>query len=526
MTDDSYLLNSKDKKNKQSNWTGFFLKLVFFICAFVLIIITVLANMGGSNETLHDGVKQFISGFFGGKPVQMERLVYMGFFPTVAIDVEGVSVFADDKTPYPLITLGRLQASMPFWNVATSSPKLTKFYMEKFSSVKGALLPAELVIDKAFVDHDIEGNTAFLRGNGKIGVHNWTLSIQLEISGSKQKYNYMLAPESQVNFDIADISFETVLIRNTSEFLKFRDFKLKYQDREMRGTVVVSALGERLLKIKGDVRTGDDSTILLPDLVLNLVGHDSKDLSGIITSEALDISDFTGEDSVFSVFSRFREIFGYEAVPKSGDKLALLGSYNLQLALDLKNVSLASNQSTRDVKLDLVQDNGRLKVGPVSDNSGEIFPVLMMVSGDDYNAIYTVIQDGVVDPKFAQSWLSGISSAIVEENRMQVECGIGKFIGKDSKVIISDFALQTNSSGSVVMSGNEISKAEPLAQLRFDLYDTKSNLITVPLLKAEYDFVQGSLQKSTSGSPCASYISLIEEEVDPAVETPSQQDSE
>ena len=270
----------------------------------------------------------------------------MGFFPTVAIDVEGVSVFADDKTPYPLITLGRLQASMPFWNVATSSPKLTKFYMEKFSSVKGALLPAELVIDKAFVDHDIEGNTAFLRGNGKIGVHNWTLSIQLEISGSKQKYNYMLAPESQVNFDIADISFETVLIRNTSEFLKFRDFKLKYQDREMRGTVVVSALGERLLKIKGDVRTGDDSTILLPDLVLNLVGHDSKDLSGIITSEALDISDFTGEDSVFSVFSRFREIFGYEAVPKSGDKLALLGSYNLQLALDLKNVSLASNQST------------------------------------------------------------------------------------------------------------------------------------------------------------------------------------
>ena len=152
------------------------------------------------------------------------------------------------------------------------------------------------MIDKAFVDHDIEGNTAFLRGNGKIGVHNWTLSIQLEISGSKQKYNYMLAPESQVNFDIADISFETVLIRNTSEFLKFRDFKLKYQDREMRGTVVVSALGERLLKIKGDVRTGDDSTILLPDLVLNLVGHDSKDLSGIITSEALDISDFTGED--------------------------------------------------------------------------------------------------------------------------------------------------------------------------------------------------------------------------------------
>lgn len=520
MSDDSYLLDSNDKKEKPaSRWYGRILKLTFIICAFVLVILTVLANMGGSNEMLKEGVGETISEYFGGRPVKMGRLNNMNFFPTVALDVEDISVYSKPEDVIPLVKLKKFQAYMPFWNVATKTPRMTTLYLEGLEAIRGVFMPASLSAEKIFIDHDMEAGTAKLRGNGKIGVHPWKFEIDLDVSGSKGKYGYMVAQSAPFVFDIADLHFDGTFIRGEENYIKFENFNLVFGDKRLGGDLVASALGKRLLKIKGTLKTAGDQTILSPDLVLNFSDQMRIDVSGSVGSEKILMTDLVGDQSVFSIFSRFREIIGQSAIPRSRDgTLALFGGHDINVDFALKNIDLGG-KTMNDLAFNVVQDAGRIKAGPVLSAGEMVMPVVMLLYKQDDAKLISIVQDGRFDTALVGAWLRHLPKSALDRGYVDVSCGIGEFTEQGDNIHIDAFGIDT-AAGHIKVKEKTISTDDSFSALHFVEQSGDKELNKVALAKDLYDFAQGSLQKSKEGSPCSSFVFQAKEKTPPPAVEP------
>ncbi len=517
MSDDSYLLDGNDRKKQTgSRWFGRLLKFIFIIIAFFMVIITVLANMGGSNDMLREGVGKTIQQAFGGRPVTMKKLVYMGFFPTAAIDIEDVLIFDKPEDSFPIMRLKKFQAYMPFWNVATSTPRLTKLYLEGFESIRGVFFPSAFLIERIYIDHDVDEEVAKLRGRGKIGVHSWDFSIGLEISGSKGKYQYMLLDDADLVLDVADVHFEGIFSRRGAKYYKFKDFNLEYDNKMIGGDLVISSLGDKLLKVKTTLKTISDKTNLQADLAVKFIGHRKVDLSGKVNSDSLYINDFIGDDTVFSILSRLREIAGYSNKTSDEEQKTILerifGPNIIDLDFNLNNVDIRGHIK-ENLEFNLTKTSDRIKFGPVFEKKNMFMPTIMLLRNEDENKMISFVQNGRFDTAFAKLWFNNLPDNILGNGSVDVKCGIAEFSEVDDGLKINSFAINADPYNIGVKEKTLDSQAS-LFDLHFTGNNEVTNLKTIELSTDIYNFVQGSFQSSKEGSPCSDYISVIENKTD------------
>ncbi len=309
-------INAANKK--ENNWVGRLLKLVFVLSAFFLVGITVLSNMGGNSDSWKGSVEQFASGLFGGRPARVERLVYMSFFPKIGFSADNVSIYSTPDEKIVLASIGKVQGFMGFWNVAFRTQKFAHFYLENFSAVKGAITPEELNVEKVFIDHDIENETALLRGNGEIGINKWEIYLGLnvfdshDILDSKAKFNFSVPDEFPFELNIADTNLKGDFVRGKGNYYKFKDFTVLSGDKVVVGNVVLSALGQKLLKIKGDVEVSKNQNKAEFDLIFDY-SHSPAKVSGSMV-----IDNNTVEEIMF-LFMHVRELIGYVGVSEEKD---------------------------------------------------------------------------------------------------------------------------------------------------------------------------------------------------------------
>ncbi len=318
---------SLDKKEK--NWFIGILKLVFILAAFTLVSITVLSNMGGSNDSLKDSVERFVSGMFQGRPTKVDTLVHMSFFPKLGFDAKGINVLSSPENGYAIVEIGRVHVFMGFWNVALRRPHVSQFYIEDFKAIKGAMGSKEFYAEKVFIDHDIEAGKAKLRGNGLIGDNPWSFDIDIKIMGLKGHYDYSFDEKAQFTVNIADIKMDGVFINHEDGYFKFQDFKIISDDIDIGGNIVLSALGNKMLKLKGEINSSGN--ILSPDLVFDYVRSPVKiegTLSSNVDNKDIDISD------VSALLLKLRDIIGYDVSTKDAD------SYDWGALFDFSNVNL------------------------------------------------------------------------------------------------------------------------------------------------------------------------------------------
>ncbi len=499
MSDDSYLLENKDKK--RVNWLSRLLKLVFILSAFFLVIITVLANMGGNSETLKDGVRSFVSEIFAGRPVEIKRLNHMGFFPTVGIDVEGLSILSKPENGYPIIEIGRLQAFMSFWNVATRNPRVTGLYLEQVKALKGVFGPQDFFIEKVYIDHDLEAATAMLRGKGKIGVHSWTISAGMDVYGSSGNYSYRLAHNFPVNAQIADLTFNGIFTNHKNDYFKIESFTLAHGEKTLSGNLILSALGKNLLKLKARLNTQNDQSVLDADLIVDSSTYPRK-FSGDINSENMVLSEIIGEDSIFSIITRMREIMGYQALyAQTNDPLAFLGQYNLDLNTDFKNLILSNNQQI-PLSAKFLQEQGRLKLGPIQSGETTVLPVLMLVPNKETGQVIAIFQDGAINASILRFALPNIPREFNE-----IECGLGILEPNAKELKIKYFNINTPLE-TLAIEENALPKDKNIEELKFKMLREKQTLPIMEFEKQSYDFIQSSLQSTSAGSKCAPFITL------------------
>ncbi len=314
MSEENNLPNKKDK-----NWINRFFKLVFMLSAFLLVGITVLSNMGGNGDAWKSSVEQFASGFFGGKPAKVENLKYMSFFPKIGFDAENINIYSNPDNKITLASIGKVQAFMGFWNVAFRTQKFSHFYLENFRAVKGAITPKELYIEKIFIDHDIENSQALMRSNGKIGSDLWDMRFDLDviksldILDSKNKFNFRMPHEFSYEINISDMKSNGTFIRSNDNYYKFKDFIISSGSKFISGNVVISALGGKLIKIKGAAKSSNQASISKFDLVFDYAHFPVK------VSGSMGLNDIIIKD-IISMFMHIREIIGYKNIFENDTK--------------------------------------------------------------------------------------------------------------------------------------------------------------------------------------------------------------
>ena len=512
MSEESYLLEPKNKKHKSPFQLLIgLMKVCFFLCAFILVILTVLANMGGSNETLHEGVRGFMSELVGKRPVSLGKLNYMGFFPTVRLDAEDIGVYAKAEDDVALMHLGKIRLSMPFLDVATKTPRITEFYVEDLNAIKGVLMPHEFSLEKMFIDYDQEGAEATLRANGKIGLQTWSFEADLEVHTGINRTSYILAPQARFAFDLADFHIKGVYDHASSSHFKIKDFEIHSGDKVINGDISISALSDNMMKLKGMLSLQNGQSILEPDFIIDLSHKDGvpTKISGEIKAEKLALADVLGPQSVFSILTRLRKLMGYDGIVHRIDgPSAFLGTHDLDLHVFLRNVN-AGNAVYDALSFDLLQKSGKVHFSSVMGKDGhQLMPTIMMLDDTENQRIITIMQDGVIDIPFVQPWFKNLPAILSGKQNIRSRCGITVLSENEEAggYNIEALALDTKE-GMITIAQRSLAKG----QTPFDWTFVVSNDISLQktnLSKDFHDFVKGSLDAAEENSPCAPYILL------------------
>lgn len=499
MNEDSYLLEPKQKKAKTPyEWFMLFLRITFFISAFILVVITVLANMGGSSETWKEGVRSFISEISGGRTVKLDKLNNLTFFPTVSVDVQGAKIYADEDAEIPLISVGNFRLAMPFWNVATRSPLITDFYIQDVSTIKGVFMPAEFEIDKLFIDHDQESEKAVLRVNGKIGLQAWSIQAGLDVQKTLSgKNTYIISPKSPFRFNFADIHIKGVYDHASSRRMKIENIELTSGQQLMSGDITLSSLGDKLIKFTAEFNIGNNRSVIATDLVIDISRKQGAlfHISGDINSKKLDIEDISGNKSIWNVISRLRELMGYSIELGDGKENPGLpfSRHDLDLHVFLENVTAPGN-SYEALSFDIFQDKANFRISSITGkDEAKLMPAIMILpqSLESKNFVF-VMEEGSIDPGFFGSWFKNLPLELSNTKQEQhVRCAIGNFYAKES-------GWELNQASEFIFSDS-----------------ANQNPEHIKLPKDQYEFVKAGLQKSAKESPCEPYIFLEEKQENP-----------
>lgn len=503
MTHDSYLLDNKTKK--KGSWIGRLMKLVFFVAAFILIILTILGNMGGSSDALKENVATFISGSFGGRHTEINKLVHMGFFPTVGVDAKGISVMSRPEGGVPVVTIGQIQAFMSFWDVATRDAKFSKLYIEDFRAIRGIFGAQEIIMDKLFIDHDLESQEAKLRGDGKIGIHAWDLDIDLKVFNKKGKYKYMVDDAFQANMNIADISFSANFLKHEDGYFKVDNFTLTSSEKEITGGMTLSTLGANLLKIKGQIQVDGAEDGLNLDLVADFSQRPVQ-YSGVVSSDKMTLSDWVGPKSFSSVVTRLRYLLGHDVLNQlPSTPRSVIGNYGADIMFDLKNVTLNENQSA-NLKFPLVQEADRLKVGPVMTGDDiSVPPVLVFFEAQNGNLV-SILQSGRLDASLLRPFFKALPQKLKTKDVFTVECGLSVFAPKgDERVEVKSLGVNL-ADGALSTNDESYEATSNAASLNYIYKEQKMDLENVSVNEGTYKFVQASLEKTAQESACGRYI--------------------
>ncbi|MFP4097739.1 MAG: hypothetical protein ACLFP8_05220 [Alphaproteobacteria bacterium] len=533
MSDESYLLEPKEKEKKSLfQWMMLLLKITFFLCAFALVIFTVLANMGGNSETLHESVRSFISEFTGGRPVKLGKLNYIGFFPTVRVDIENVEVYAHQSVQQdnsaPVISLSRLKLAMPFWNVATRLSRVTEFYLEDLQAIRGAFIPEEFSMDRVYIDHNQTSKEATLRAVGKIGFHEWSADIGMKARKGISRYSYAVASQAPFVFELADIQIKGTMNRTSSRHFILKDLQLRSHEKTVNGEIEVSRLDDDLIKITGTLITQGERSIIKPDIVLDISrkNNGTGQISGDIKADKLYIEDILGKENIFNIITRLRELAGHEQQTQGiGEVAAFIGDKDLDLDIFLKDVDVGQ-RSYEALSFDLRQEAGRLRISEITGKDDmRLMPASMVLDMLNDQTLITIMQEGTLEMDLLRLWLKNLPPETSNMEKLNVRCAIGHFsIGDDGKSLqVKNFAVDTRE-GMFTVKEKTLNNAQSIFDAHFQKSET-SKLEQVLLPKEHYDFVQASLHKKGEGSPCETYITLLEERPQPKEQTGAQQDS-
>lgn len=246
-------------------------KILLIIIVFLVVIFTVLSSLGGNGDTYKNAIESLIEERLPGHDARIETLNQMRFFPYLGFDIEGIEI-VNVETQNIVSAADKMQAAMPFWDVAFGTGKMSSLHIQNLGLVGGVLHPQIIGINQAAILKRNGG--AFFEANGNVGDQKFTLSMPMNISGEADTPRFTFPQDRVFNAEIDGIKLSGILSRQDDDGAIVKEFLITRGAASLRGDVRLS-FGETL-KITAE---------LLPSTSFDIDVQRNENISGLIRIE-------------------------------------------------------------------------------------------------------------------------------------------------------------------------------------------------------------------------------------------------
>lgn len=225
-------------------------KIAAVLAALFLIIITMLANLGGTGDRLKQSAEGYLSNATGYN-AQIGQLNAITFFPRLSFDFENVtfSEAEDELAVAPVAWLDLMRFSMSFWDVAMGTGRFDAFRFEGLEVLPGVLTPQPLNVDRVSMFLDQQQSNPYVRAEGRVGSAPFVVSMDVGI-----KNGVFYFPDTRhISIDLGESSLTTIF-KMRERFIYFEDIRLTHNSQPVaEGQVNLTSTSLGGVKLDGDI---------------------------------------------------------------------------------------------------------------------------------------------------------------------------------------------------------------------------------------------------------------------------------
>ncbi len=347
------------------------LKILLIIGVVFIVLITVLASLGGNSDEVKGMIEDILSESTGYN-VRIGKMNNASLFPDLGFDFENIGLFEtkdiDEEgnlffAAKPVATINKAKIYFGFWDVTLGTGKIKDLLIEDAYAAPGIYWKEALSLKSLFIE-DIEEGKARLQGQGSIGAHPVSLSMDLAVKGIGASKKYEFSGTRHLAFKLGEISLSGV--QNNTDNLLIRDFALSFKDQDVATGELGISKSDNGLRLKGNFEILEHKTYLQPDIFVLYDGKRTA-LKGKIKNAAFHIEDFSSKSPLGQVLSAFNAVVAGSGSAKEEDSEPppslhdMLGGVDLNLDLDIQKIYIGEAVLAA-FKGELTLKNGNLKL--------------------------------------------------------------------------------------------------------------------------------------------------------------------
>ena len=299
-------------------WISVFLKIVFCVIAVFLVIITVMANIGGSSDTLKKSIEEFVAEntVFDAK---VGRLNNMSFFPDIAFDFDD-TVFYRHGELAPVMHVEKVRVAFSFWDVMASTGKIKVFDIQEFQVLPGILTEKSLEVDRISIEGDDQSPR--MEVHGKLGEQDFSISSGMRVSGSGRGKKYSFDRERDIEAKLGAIMLNCKMAGDSQGKVSFDNIEIKDRDVKLVTGNIVLTRGEERVIAHGDLKMEQHGTDISPDIDFYIHPRPGNafQIEGTLASREFHVEDFAPGSGYDHVMHMIEDTFG---IPETAGFVAL-----------------------------------------------------------------------------------------------------------------------------------------------------------------------------------------------------------
>ncbi len=196
----------------------FFIKLPFFFCCFILVLILALKIVERYPEPLREGFEKYLSESTGTNAT-IGQLLTIKLFPNFNIHINDLTLHKRQNAAETVMQGDNIHIIIPLKNILFGGNTIKKLQFENFRADSGVIFPQDLfVTQSALVDRQGESDPPqyghFLLANGTYADTPFSIEAKIEKKG---KDIYIVPKQTSFVLTIGDLSLNAVLDKGLTE---------------------------------------------------------------------------------------------------------------------------------------------------------------------------------------------------------------------------------------------------------------------------------------------------------------------
>lgn len=247
---------------KKRNWFYLLLKIAFGIGAVLLIVLTVMANVGGNSDTLRQSIEQFITENTSYN-ANVGQLNAMTFFPDIVLDFEKTEL-RDKKSTDLAMTADRVLLAFGFWDVMTSTGKIKALSVDNLRVRDGIFIAPSFEAESVKIVEGIDGPR--LEGNGGVGAEKFNFSTDMNSRGSGRKKRYFFGSQRAFSVNLGNIKISGIIKTGQSNGIMIENLDVKQGGHPVMKGILGAVRNDGVLGLEGRLEMAEHGSVIKPDI--------------------------------------------------------------------------------------------------------------------------------------------------------------------------------------------------------------------------------------------------------------------